>query len=245
MTRRAPLLLSVVIALALPGVAIAQESPDDGEERRTRRADRVAEALGLSAEQLEEIKAAQKSLRAELRAEIETLRSEGLDNNEIKRRAKQLREANKKAVDALLTDEQRKKLEELRGKRQRGQRGERQRGERESREGRAAPDAAEKKRQRVERIQDALILSEDEQAVIVPFVEQVLDAQEARKAEMGPAREAFKEALKGGGDAAALLAQFRATREAADARLEATREELRSVLTLEQEATLVSMGVLP
>ncbi len=111
------LVLAVALAAAVfvPNINAAQEKAPKGEGRRDPAAAqaRMAEKLGLSADQQAKIKA----LHEQERAQGEALRADQTLSREQKmEKRKALREATVQQVDAILTPEQRTKAQEMRSK---------------------------------------------------------------------------------------------------------------------------------
>ncbi|MCB9225244.1 MAG: DUF4890 domain-containing protein [Crocinitomicaceae bacterium] len=75
------------------------------EERAEKRTEKMAEMLDLTADQKEKIL----KLNLEHAKEMESIKAEG---EKLKEKAKNERDSNKKAVESILTDEQKKILEE-------------------------------------------------------------------------------------------------------------------------------------
>jgi Spy/CpxP family protein refolding chaperone len=116
------LVLAVALAAAVfvPQVNAAQETGPKGEGRRgepaarqERRAQHLAEALGLSADQQAKIKA----IHEQERAQVEAIRADqSLSREQKMEKRKALREATVQQVDAILTPEQRPKAQAMREK---------------------------------------------------------------------------------------------------------------------------------
>ena len=93
----------------------------------------------------------------------------------------------------------------------------------------------------------ALALGEEEAAVVLPMLDTVLETRELLMREGQERRDAFLKTAREESDPQALAAALEAFRKAkADdkAQLAASQEQLREVLTLEQEAKLVALNVL-
>lgn len=119
-------------------------------------------------------------------------------------------------------------------------------------------DMAQIQERMLEGMKDRLGSSDDEWVVIKPMVSKVMEAQFALRAFGGggggfggfrggsdnPEQQALRSAIDSGGDIEAKLKAYRAAREAKEDALQKAREELRAVLTVKQEATLVITGML-
>ena len=122
------LLLAALIAAALVVPSLSAEEPAAGKpDRRERWQERreevrdnlqkMAEELGLTAEQKTQIKAIHEGNRGKLQA----IRDDAsLSQDQKREQAKALRQSTQAKVDALLTPEQRVKAKELRAKHGRG-----------------------------------------------------------------------------------------------------------------------------
>jgi len=100
---------------------------------------------------------------------------------------------------------------------------------------------------RLEQIKDALLLSEEEQKVLLPLIEKVMDAQAELRTTQTEGRAELTRFLRSGPDKDAVegrMNDFRAKRDEVAKKLEAARKELRELLTLEQEAKLIAFGIL-
>lgn len=118
--KRSNEILAVAVALAvavfIPHLNAAPEKAPPGEGRRgnpAARHERMAQHLGLTADQQAQIKA----LHEQERTQVEALRADQTLSREQKmEKRKALREATVRQVDALLTPEQRTKAQALREK---------------------------------------------------------------------------------------------------------------------------------
>jgi hypothetical protein len=94
---------------------------------------------------------------------------------------------------------------------------------------------------------EALALKDDETAVVMPLLDTVLETRDTLMREGEDRRQQFLQAARGTTDQAALtklLEDFRTAREADRALVKAAMDQLREVLTVEQEARLVGLNVL-
>ena len=140
------------------------------------------EALGLTEKQQGKITAIQEEQRAETRKLFEELRGAGADRQALSDKMTALREKYQKKTEAVLTDEQKKKLAEMQAQRPQGGQGQRPGGG----FGRRNPYAD-------------LDLSEEQQKKIDTI-------NQARQEEM---RNMIEELRNGGGDREAMMAKFR------------------------------------
>ena len=140
------------------------------------------ESLGLTEKQQGKITAIQEEQRAETRKLFEELRGAGADRQALSDKMTALREKYQKKTEAVLTDEQKKKLAEMQAQRPQGDQGQRPGGG----FGRRNPYAG-------------LDLSEEQQKKIDTI-------SQARQEEM---RNMIEELRNGGGDREAMMAKFR------------------------------------
>jgi len=141
--------------------------------------------IGLTEKQQEKITAIQEEQRTEMRKLFEELRGGGGDRQALSTKMAELREKYQKKADAILTDEQKKKMAEARAQRPQGGRGQGGRGQGGG-FGRLNP-------------YEALGLTEKQQ-------EKMQAITQARQEEM---REIFEELRNGGGDREAMMEKFR------------------------------------
>lgn len=256
--------LTLALTLVLTPLAFAQEGTPEGEKptpqadgqeegngegrRRGRRGmgrrgmqlpvERFKDELGLTEEQVAQLEA----LNAEMQEQGQKLR-EMFQNGDMEGARELMQGLRSKMQDGLksfLTEEQQEKARELmqRGRERFG------RGARGQRGGRGGPQ--NKARLREEAVK-ALALSEEEAAVVLPRLDTVLDTRELLQREQQTRRQDFLKKARetSDGDALnALLAEFRAAREADKDQVKASMDQLREVLTLEQEVKLVGLNVL-
>ena len=95
--------------------------------------------------------------------------------------------------------------------------------------------------------EQALALSGEEKAAILPLVEKAIDARTQTRAEGDKRRDAFLDLARKAATPDGVkekLAEYRAAREADQERVKAAQKALREVLSLEHEARLVGLGIL-
>lgn len=229
-----------VIAGALP-TAKAQDQPPPDDSARPERGDRsqrgrmrgpgmmvgrMLEELGLSEEQRTQVDGIMQKQMEEMRTFMEERTGRFFDE-----------------VAKVLTEEQRVKLEDIRARleERRSQRGERgERGERGLRGMRGE--------RMVEEAVRVLALSPEDEQIIAPLVRQTVETQGQQRQQVMERRREFQEFVRGGDanqeELATRLAAYRQAVVDAEAQVKARQEELRSLLTVEQEAKLVALGVL-
>lgn len=213
--------------------------PERREGRRGRRGGRGAaqmqEQLGLSDEQVQKMD----SIRGEMRDAFRKMREEGggFDRSAMT----EMREKMTSKMKEILTPEQQKKFDEMRSQQQErfGRRG---RGRGEGR-GRRGNDPA---RLRAEAVK-ALNLGEEASAVVLPVLDKIIAAQTESREGLRAQRTALQEKAVGdvtSDELTTQLAAFRKARKDARAKVDAARTELQELLTLQQEAKLVALGLL-
>jgi Spy/CpxP family protein refolding chaperone len=254
-------------SLALASSVAAQDTPPtpppppggeqapDGEGRRRDRGgrggmglpvERMTEELGLTPEQITQLEALNQEMRDKGRTMMrEMFQGGGGDPSAMRERMKTLFEETFTKLDGFLTPEQKEKAKGLRTQlEERMQRGG-MRGERGERGGFGGRGNA-----RVRLREDALkalALTEEEAAVVTPLLDTCLETRELLMTEGETRRQAFLQKARETTEPEALgklLEEFRASREADKGTVKATMDQLREVLTVEQEAKLVGLGIL-
>ena len=205
--------------------------------------EQMRETLGLSDEQVAQLEA----LNAELRSKGEELRGlfQSGDFETARAKAQELRGELEKRRDEILTPEQVKKFQE---EMQNFGRGMRDRfGGGEGRRGRGGPGGRQSKERLREEATKALNLSSEEQAVVMPLLDAVLDTRELLQREGDQRRDEFMKKVRETTDQqqlATLLADLRKARETDTETLKQASSQLREVLTVEQECKLVGLNIL-
>lgn len=196
----------------------------------------LTDELGLTPEQV----AAAEKISEELRAKMRELFESG-DREGMREKMQALTEEGFAKLEPLLTPEQKEKAkafrEQLQQRMQRGPGGDR-----------GGPGGRGERRVRLrEEALKALALADEEAAVVTPLLDATLTKRETASIDTDTSRRQLQQKLGETTDPEAvtkLVADFRAARQAARAELEAAQEQLREVLTVEQEAKLVGLGVL-
>lgn len=210
--------------------------------------EQMRETLGLSTEQVAQLEA----LNAELRAKGEELRGlfQSGDFETARAKMQELRGELEKRRDEILTPEQVKKFQEEmqnfgRGMGRGGFGGEG--GGRGGRGGRGGPGGRQSKERLREEAVKALALTSEEQAVVMPLLDAVLDTRELLQREGDERRDGFMKKVRETTDQqqlATLLADLRKSRDADTETLKQATSQLREVLTVEQECKLVGLNIL-
>ena len=203
--------------------------------------DRFKEQLGLTEEQVAQLEA----LNAKMAEEGQKLREmfQNGDMEGAREMMRGFRDTMQENLKGVLTEEQMKKAQELmqRGRQRFGRGGD---GEGRGGRGRGGPQLKARLR---EQAVEALALSEEEAAVVLPRLDTVLDTREMLNNEQQTLRQDFLKKARETteGDALnALLTEFRAAQDADREQVKAAMDQLREVLTLEQEVKLVGLNVL-
>lgn len=208
--------------------------------------DQLKEELGLTPEQVAAAEKIGEEMRTKMREAFESGDREGM-----RERMRTMFEESFAKLEETLTPEQKEKFKAFReqmeqrraqfgrGRGEGGPGGEFGRGRGEGR-GRGG------ERLREEALA-ALNLQGEDAAVITPLLDAVLQGREAGRGDAETRRRELQTKVGETTDPEAigkLLSDFRAAREAARAAALQTQEQLREVLTVEQEAKLVALGVL-
>ena len=203
--------------------------------------EQMKEALGLSDEQVAQLQA----LNAELRTKGEELRElfQSGDFETARAKMQELRGELEKRRDEILTPEQRTKFQEQMqqfGRRFMG-------GEEGGPGGRGGRGRGNNKVRLREEAVKALALTPEEQAVVMPLLDAVLDTRELLQREGDERRDGFLKKVRETTDQqalATLLAEYRTARDKDGETLKQSSAQLREVLTVEQEAKLVGLNIL-
>ncbi len=257
---------SLVIAAAMPCVAVGQDTPPppqgEGQERPGRRqrgqggpgmgggmlgmpVERLKEELGLTDEQVKQVEGLAAEMREKGQAAREAMRNGDFEGARAQFQA--LGEQMRTKLDEVLTPEQREKAAAMRQRQERfGRGGEGGPGARGERGGRGRGPEQARARLR-EQALEALALTEEEKAVVLPLLDATLETRSLMQEEGERRRQAFLEKARASTDPEGLtklLAEFRASREQDKGTVKQAMDQLREVLTVEQEAKLVGLGVL-
>lgn len=244
--------LALIGSLLFVSPAVAQDptppGPGGQEEGGRRRAfagrgpglpiEQLTDQLGLTPEQVAEAQKIAEEMRAKMREAFESGDRQGM-----RERMRAMFEESFARLEETLTPEQKDKFKAFREQmeQRRVQFG---RGRGEGGEGRGRERGRERLR---EEALSALDLQGEDAAVITPLLDAVLQGRDVGRADAETRRRELQQKVAETTDPEAigkLLAEFRAAREAARAAALQSQEQLREVLTVEQEAKLVALGVL-
>jgi Spy/CpxP family protein refolding chaperone len=173
------------------------------------------------------------AVRQEMRDAFQQMRQNGGFDRQAMR---DMRDKMTAKMNEILTPEQQKKMEELRSQR-RGRFG------RGGGRGRGGPNPARLRQEAVK----ALNLNEEASAVVLPVLDKILAAQTAARESLRTQQQALQQKAAGDVTTDELKAQldaFRKARKDAQDKLASARAELQELLTLQQEAKLVALGIL-
>lgn len=266
--------LVLFASLACGGVALAQDPPPPGgqppapqgegegdrpAERRRQRGgrgggamglpvERLTEELGLTPEQVQQLEA----LNQEMRDKGRTLMREAFQSGDPQAARAKLQgmfEETFARLDGFLTPEQQEKAKTVRQQLQERMQGRFQRGGgRDGRGGEGGRFGRGDSRARLKtQALEALALSEEEAAVVTPLLDTCLETRELLMQEAEARRQQFLQQAREASAPEALgklLEEFRAAREQDKGQVKQAMDQLREVLTVEQEAKLVGLGVL-
>jgi Spy/CpxP family protein refolding chaperone len=205
--------------------------------------DQLKEKLALSDDQVKKLEQINEESNAQFRKEMQELQKDGNFDYQKMREIMPKRMAEMRdKVKAILTDEQKAKFDEWAKEAEKQQR----RGPGFGRD----PEAM--KARLLEQAQKELALTADEKTAVVPLLQRLLDARAEARVNGDKRREEFTQFVKkvGGADEAQKaelqkkLDEFRKAREAEQAKIKDAQSALREVLTIENEAKLVALGIL-
>lgn len=240
----------IAVVISMPALAFGQENPEGGGGGGGRGgrggrggfggvSDQLKDTLDLSDEQVAKVKA----IEEEQRTEMQKARDAGERPNFMEAMKK-----TQEKIKGILTDTQKPKFEEWTKKmeeRFNGMGG-----------GRGGPgggrDRGDRDKELADRAEKELTLTADEKAAVMPLVKKVLETRaESRKAG-DTRREELKKFLKdvpGTTDAqrdeiATKIKDIKKAKEGEDTKIKEAENALREVLTPENEAKLMAMGIL-
>jgi hypothetical protein len=206
--------------------------------------EQLKEKLALSDEQVKKLEQINEESNAEFRKEMQELQKDGnLDYAKMREIMPKRMAALKEKVKEVLTEEQKPKFEEWSKEQEKQMK----------RQGNGfGRDPESMKKRLYDQAEKELTLTADEKNAVMPLVQKVLDARAEARVNGDKRRAEFTEFVKkvGGTDEAAKnelqkkLDEFRKAREAEQARIRDAQQALREVLTIENEAKLVAIGIL-
>lgn len=208
--------------------------------------DQLKEKLGLSADQVKQLETMNDEMRESFRKEMQELGKDGnFDWNKMREIMPKRMEAMRDKVKTILTDEQKPKFEEWAKD-----------AEQRMRRGPGGPnmgrDPESMKKRLLEQAEKELALAPEEKSAVVPLIQKVLDARAEARTNGDKRKEEFTQFVKkvGGADEAQKaelqkkLEEFRKARETDQNHVKDAQAALREVLTIENEAKLVALGIL-
>lgn len=213
--------------------------------------DRMKTDLALTEEQSKQVEEIMTKAQEEMAENFRKMREEGMGNqdwNAIRERMTEFWNASAEKVKAVLSDDQKAKYDAMVAEMREQNplfRGEGRGPGRGDGEGQGRGDRGDGRR--VERALETLKLSPEEAEIVRPLLEEIEKIRNDRGA-VEEARRKLLETLDSGSAAEETVqAELQALRDAETARqaaLTSKRTELRELLTVEQEARLVTMGIL-
>jgi hypothetical protein len=229
-----------------------EAKPDSPENRRPQGGarqwgglpiDALKERLGLSDDQVKKLQAINDESREEFRKAMQELEKDGtIDWSKTREVMSKHMAATNEKVRGLLTDDQKPKFDQwVKEAEQRMRQGPRM-----------ARDPEAMKKRLMEQAEKELTLTADEKTAVLPLVRAVLDARADARTNGDKRKEEFTQFVKTatGSDAEARadvqkkLDEFRKARDADQERIRQAEGALREVLTLDNEAKLVALGIL-
>ena len=210
--------------------------------------DRMKTELSLTDEQSTKVEEVLNQAQTEMAENFRKMREEGMGNqdwNSIREKMTEFWNASSEKVKAVLSDEQKAKYDTMVAEMREQSPLFRADGGPGRGDGQGRGDRGDGRR--VERALEALKLSAEETEIVRPLLEEIETIRNDRAA-VEEARRKLLETLDSGTAAEeAVTAELQALRDAETARqaaLTSKRTELRELLTVEQEARLVTMGIL-
>jgi hypothetical protein len=197
--------------------------------------DRMKETLGLTEEQVANLQ----KIDEETRADMQKLRDDpgGFDPSKVQ----SVMEKSREKVRSVLNDDQNKKLDQQRGPRVMAGGG-----------GFRVFDAAQRDKMVLERAEKSLKLGSEEKAVVLPLVKKLLDAKTTARQGVDKRRKELGQFLKDVPGAteneraqiAEKIKELAKARAGDEAKVKEAVDALREVLSPENEAMLVTIGIL-
>ena len=201
--------------------------------------------LGMSEAEIQQVRQVLRDNRLAMRAALAKLREEGKTGKAARKEAqKAARKELGAKLKELLGKERFRQLRELQAKMSR-KKGD-QRGQQRGNKNKNKNKNNAKGQPSVAQVLGSLSLSEEEQAVIAPRLEGLLETRKLLQGEQGKRLAAFRASLADADPTKVeqALAEFRQARDEDEATIQKAQERVREVLTPVQEAKLVAAGLL-
>ncbi|MGE0712371.1 MAG: hypothetical protein AB7N76_01515 [Planctomycetota bacterium] len=226
-----------------PEAKTKQEKRAEKRAQKLKGAEWVAglEAMDLDPETKQRVEAALAEVRKTYQEQVAALKAQGGDKARLKELNKAARQSAADKVEQLLGPE---RWEELRRAHKKSQQEERAKQERAKGKDRPKKGGAQLSS---EQVLKAISATEEEQAVLKPLVDGVLETDRLLDGEGTKRQQRYREAVAKTQDPAALgplLDRYRKEQAEDRATREKARAKLREVLTKPQEARLVALGLL-
>jgi hypothetical protein len=205
--------------------------------------DEYKKELNLSDEQVKKLEDINDEMIEDFRKGQKEMQESGdFDPTKIREKMQEGRKKIREKISGILNDEQKQKFADMMKKED----------ERMARGPRFGPDPERMKKTLYEQAEKELTLSPDEKAAVMPLVQKLLDVRAEVRTAGEKRREDFKQYVRkadGSTDAqkaeiAAKLAEYRKAVESDKKRVKDAEQALREVLTVDNEAKLVGIGVL-
>lgn len=199
--------------------------------------------LGLSDDQVKKLEALNDTVREEFRKAREEMQNGGdFDPQKMRERMQEGRKKLQERISALLTDEQKAKYAEIVKKED----------ERMSRGPQFGPNPEQMKKRLFDQAEKELTLSPEEKAAVMPLVQKLLDVKAEVRVAGEKRRDEFKTWVRKAdsstdaqkAEIAAKLGDYRKAVEEDRKKVKDAEQALRDVLTVDNEAKLVGIGVL-
>jgi Spy/CpxP family protein refolding chaperone len=195
--------------------------------------DRLKELLDLTPEQVQKLE----DIQEEVRTRFREMRDSGGDMRSM---MQEMQTKIRDKIRGILTDAQKPKFDEFvkqQDERMRNGGG----------PGGFGRDPAQMKKRLMDDAEKALMLSADEKAAVLPLIEKAVDARTQTRTDGDKRREEFLTFVKKTStpeEVKAKLEEYRKARESDQEKVKTAQKALRDVLTIEQEAKLVALGIL-
>jgi Spy/CpxP family protein refolding chaperone len=196
--------------------------------------DQLKDLLGLTPDQVQKLD----DIQADMRAQMREMRNGGGDMRTL---MQDMMTKTRDKIRGILTDAQKPKFEEFVKQQEERMRNGGGPG------GGFGRDPAQMKKRLMDDAEKALMLSADEKAAVMPLIEKAVDARTQTRTDGDKRREEFLTFVKKTStpeEVKAKLEEYRKAREADSDKVKTAQKALRDVLTIEQEAKLVALGIL-
>lgn len=245
-----PILVAALVVTLGVAPARAQEKPPEGPEAEMAKSmvKVLKDELELSEEQTSKVSSAiQEGMKEGMKRMMKHMGEEEPDQEAMKKESEEIKQGILKKINEVLDDEQKKEFEVLvKEFDTRAGRFERGRGP----GGEAAAwlegDMPSKERLLL-KAENALLLTPDEKKVVLPKVDAVISLREKMRENRREQRRGLSQAVRSGAkedEVRERLHSLRAQQKDLEEKIAKAEDELRELVTIDQEARLVAIGIL-